>query len=86
VPITTGDVAYLRGIEVAANAMLAADARAAGATFVNTYAPTTGHDFCQPESSRDVEGLLPGSLALPFHPNARGQQAMADAVLAALKG
>ena len=85
VPITTGDVAYLRGIEVTANAMLAADARAAGATFVNTYAPTTGHDFCQPESSRDVEGLLPGSLALPFHPNARGQQAIASAVLAALK-
>jgi len=66
--------------------MLAADAQAAGATFVNTYAPTTGHDFCRPESSREVEGLLPGSLALPFHPNARGQQAMANAVLTALKG
>ena len=85
VPITNGDIAYLRGIEVRANAMLAAAAKAAGATFVNTYAPTTGHDFCRPESVRDVEGLLPGSLALPFHPNARGQQVMADAVLAALK-
>jgi lysophospholipase L1-like esterase len=86
VPITNGDVAYLRGIEVKANAMLAAAAKAAGATFVNTYTPTIGHDFCQPESVRDVEGLLPGSLALPFHPNARGQQAMATAVLAAIKG
>ena len=85
VPITNGDVAYLRGIEVKVNAMLAAAAKAAGATFVNTYAPTTGHDFCTPESVRDVEGLVPGSLALPFHPNARGQQAMANAVLAALK-
>ena len=84
VPITNGDVAYLRGIEVKANAMLAATARAAGATFVNTYTPTIGHDFCQPESVRDVEGLVPGSLALPFHPNARGQQAMANAVLAAV--
>jgi lysophospholipase L1-like esterase len=86
VPITNGDVAYLRGIEVKANAMLAAAAKAGGATFVNTYTPTTGHDFCQPESVRDVEGLLPGSLALPFHPNARGQRAMATAVLAAIKG
>lgn len=86
IPITDGDIAYLRGIEVKANAMLAAVARAAGDTFANTYAPTTGHDFCQPESTRDVEGLIPGSLALPFHPNARGQQAMASAVLAALKG
>src|SRR6185437_1010755 len=85
VPIASGDIAYLRGIELSANAMLAADAEAAGATFVNTYSPTIGHDFCQKESTRDVEGLVPGSLALPFHPNARGQQAMATAVLAALK-
>jgi lysophospholipase L1-like esterase len=84
VPITAGDVAYLRGTEVKVNAMLAAAAQAAGATFVNTYTPTIGHDFCQPESVRDVEGLLPGSLALPFHPNTRGQQAMANAVLAAI--
>ena len=86
VPITNGDVAYLRGLEVKANAMLAATAQAAGATFVNTYTPTIGHDFCQPESVRDVEGLVPGSLALPFHPNARGQQAMANAVLKAVRG
>ena len=85
VPITSGDVAYLRGIELKLNAMLAATAGAAGATFVNTYAPTTGHDFCTPEKVRDVEGLLPGSPGLPFHPNARGQQAMAAAVLAAIR-
>jgi lysophospholipase L1-like esterase len=85
VPITNGDVAYLRGIEVKVNAMLAVAAKATGATFVNTYTPTTGHDFCTRESVRDVEGLLPGSLALPFHPNARGQQAMAKTVLAAIK-
>jgi lysophospholipase L1-like esterase len=85
VPITNGDVAYLRGIEVKINAMLSADAAAAGDTFVNTYTPTVGHDFCQPEKNRDVEGLLPGSLALPFHPNAKGQQAMATAVLSALR-
>jgi hypothetical protein len=86
VPITAGDVAYLRGTEVKANAMVAAAALGAGATFVNTYTPTIGHDFCQPESVRDVEGLLPGSLALPFHPNIRGQQAIAAAVLSAIKG
>jgi lysophospholipase L1-like esterase len=85
VPITDGDVAYLRGIELQLNATLAADARAADATFVNTYTPTIGHDFCQPERIRDMEGLLPGSLALPFHPNARGQAAIAAAVLAAVR-
>jgi lysophospholipase L1-like esterase len=84
VPITSGDVTYLRGIELQVNAMLAAVAQSAGATFVDTYTPTIGHDFCQPESVRDVEGLVPGSLALPFHPNARGQAAIAAAVLSAL--
>jgi lysophospholipase L1-like esterase len=85
VPITDGDIGYLRGIEVRLNSMLAADAKAAGATFVDTYTPTIGHDFCQPERIRDVEGLLPGSWALPFHPNARGQAAIAAAVLATLQ-
>jgi len=84
VPITDGDVAYLRGIEVELNAMLEADANAAGDTFVDAFTPTIGHDFCQPEKNRDIEGLLPGSLALPFHPNAQGQQAMANAVLKAI--
>jgi len=85
VPITNGDIAYLRGIELQLNAMLATDARAASASYVNTYTPTIGHDFCQRESVRDVEGLLPGSWTLPFHPNARGQTAIAAAVLAALQ-
>jgi lysophospholipase L1-like esterase len=84
VPITAGDISYLRGIEIKFNVMLAADAAAAGATFVDTYTPTIGHDFCQPESVRDVEGLIPGSLAEPFHPNLRGQAALAAAVLRAL--
>jgi lysophospholipase L1-like esterase len=85
VPITDGDVAYLGGIELQLNAMLAADAKAAGATFVDTYTPTIGHDVCQPEQTRDVEGLLPGSWAYPYHPNARGQAVIAAAVLAALQ-
>jgi lysophospholipase L1-like esterase len=84
VPITDGDIAYLRGIETQMNAMLAADAKAAGATYVDTFTATIGHDFCAPESTRDVEGLIPGSAALPFHPNARGQAAIAKAVLKAL--
>jgi lysophospholipase L1-like esterase len=85
VPITSGDIAYLRGIEQSADAMLAAEAASAGATFVNTYAATVGHDMCKPESVRDVEGLIPGSLALPFHPNVRGQAVIAAAVLRALR-
>jgi lysophospholipase L1-like esterase len=84
VPITDGDISYLRGIETQLNATLADAARTAGATFVNTYTPTIGHDFCQSSKVKDVEGLVPTSLAAPFHPNARGQSAIAALVLAAL--
>ena len=85
VPISDGDIAYLRGIELRMNAMLAADAKAAGATYVDTFTPTIGHDFCASESSRDVEGLIPDAGALPFHPNSRGQAAIAAAVLKELE-
>jgi lysophospholipase L1-like esterase len=85
VPITSGDIAYLRSLEIQLNAMLAADAAAEGDTFADTYTPTIGHDFCQSAKVKDVEGLIPTSLAYPFHPNARGQAAMAAAVLAALR-
>jgi lysophospholipase L1-like esterase len=32
-----------------------------------------------------VEGLIPTSLAVPFHPNARGEQAMAQEILRVLQ-
>jgi lysophospholipase L1-like esterase len=84
VPFAFGDVPYLRGIEIDVNQMLASVAAANGATFVDTYTPTIGHDACQAPAIKDVEGLVPTSLAYPFHPNRRGQQVMADQVLAAL--
>jgi lysophospholipase L1-like esterase len=84
VPFAFGDVPYLRGIEIDVNQMLAAAAAANGATFVDTYTPTIGHDACQAFNVKDVEGLIPTSPAYPFHPNQRGQQVMADQVLAAL--
>jgi hypothetical protein len=84
VPITSGDIAYLRGIEVRLNAGLAAAAAASAVTFVDAYTPSIGHDFCADGDVRYVEGLLPGSLTAPFHLNARGHAAVARLVLAAL--
>jgi lysophospholipase L1-like esterase len=84
VPFAFGDVPYLRGIEIDVNQMLASTAAANGATYVDTYTPTIGHDACQAQDVKDVEGLVPTSPAYPFHPNERGQRVMADQVLAAL--
>jgi lysophospholipase L1-like esterase len=84
VPFTTGDVAFLRSAEVNLNAMLASAAAATGTTYVDTYNATIGHDICQKPKVKDVEGLIPTSMAYSFHPNTHGQAAMADRVLAAL--
>jgi len=84
VPIAYGDVPYLRGVEKALNAMLAVEAAANNATFVNTYTASIGHDVCQAPGTKWVEGLIPTSPAVPFHPNALGEQEMARQVLAAL--
>jgi hypothetical protein len=84
VPIAFGDVPYLRGVEKTLNAMLAAEAVGNGATFVNTYTASIGHDVCQAPGTKWVEGLVPVSPAAPFHPNRLGEQGMARQVLAAL--
>ena len=84
VPVAFGDVPYLRGVEKALNSMLAAEAAANNATFVDTYTASIGHDVCQAPGTKWVEGLIPTSLAAPFHPNRLGEQEMAQQVLAAL--
>lgn len=84
VPFAFGDVPYLRGIEISLNQVLARTAAANGATFVDTYTATIGHDACQGPGVRDIEGLIPASPAYPFHPNGYGEQVMANQVLAAL--
>lgn len=85
VPVARGDVPYLRNTETRLNAMLAASAAKAGVEYVDTYRPTIGHDACQPAGVKWVEGLIPSALALPMHPNASGERAMARIALAALR-
>jgi lysophospholipase L1-like esterase len=84
-PIGFGDVPYLRSTQQNLNAMLATQAAAAGATLVNWYGASIGHDACKGSSTRWVEPLLPGELASPIHPNKAGMQGGANALLAAVK-
>ncbi|MFJ4622348.1 SGNH/GDSL hydrolase family protein [Streptomyces sp. NPDC088812] len=84
VPLAMGDFAWLRDKEKELNAMLARQARQGGARYVNTYAPTVGHDLCKPAGERWIETFAPETPAAPVHPNATGEGAMAGAVQAAL--
>lgn len=84
VPLASGDIGYLRQTEKELNQMLADEASVNGATYVDTYTPTIGHDVCQAIGVKWIEGLVPTSPAAPFHPNARGEAAMAKALEAAI--
>ena len=79
--ITAGDIAFLNREEVRLNGVLEQVARAAGDGYVDTYAPSQGHDACAAPASRWLEPLLPSSPAAPLHPNAAGERGMADAVV-----
>lgn len=83
-PIAPDDVPYLRDKEKELNAMLATQAAAAGATYVDVYAPSIGHDACQLPGVRWVEPLVPLSPAAPVHPNALGMQGMATVLAGAM--
>lgn len=85
VPIAAGDVPYLRDTEKRLNAMLQQQARKAHVRYVDTYRPTVGHDVCKPAADRWIEGAHPENPAAPFHPNAKGEQAMAGSVLGVLR-
>jgi hypothetical protein len=84
VPIAWADVAYLRGVAKALNAMLAQQATGNGAEIVDDYSASIGRDACKSSSTRWVEPLIPGNLAAPFHPNARGEAGIAAVVVSAV--
>jgi len=82
VPILLTDVSYLRAKEIELNTMLANRAAADGASYVDTYTSSIGHDVCKATGTRWVEGLVPTSPAAPVHPNALGMQNTASVTLA----
>lgn len=84
-PLGFQDVPYLRTTEKQLNSMLATQAAANGATLVNWYAASIGHDACKGSSTRWVEPLVPGNSAAPIHPNKAGMVGGANALLAAVK-
>jgi lysophospholipase L1-like esterase len=81
VPITAGDIGYLHGVQEHLNAMIATQAAANGATYVDAYTPSIGHDACRPPLVRWTEPVVPVSPGAPLHPNRQGMFSTADAVV-----
>jgi lysophospholipase L1-like esterase len=86
VPFADGDVPYLRDVEKKLNSAIEAQAKSAGAEYVDTYTFTIGHDMCQSDNpDRWIEPLNTTEGA-PAHPNWTGQWAMEFPVYYKLTG
>ncbi|MEV0692326.1 SGNH/GDSL hydrolase family protein [Streptomyces sp. NPDC050388] len=84
-PFWKQDANHLQGAVNHLNTVLRRTAEKHGAAFVDTYAPSTGHDVCAAPADRYIEGLIPTRAAAPLHPNASGARAVGKALAAAVR-
>jgi lysophospholipase L1-like esterase len=73
-PVLPVDADYLQGNVDRLNGVIAAQASAHGAEYVDVETPSAGHDSCQSASTRWIEGYVPLNPAAPLHPNQRGEE------------
>jgi lysophospholipase L1-like esterase len=85
-PIGFADVPYLRAKQRQLNSMIADQAAANGATLVDWYGASIGHDACKGPLTRWVEPLVPTNPAAPIHPNLAGMHGAANVLTAAIAG
>jgi len=81
VPLSPDDIRYIDELLRRINAMIARQAAANDAEFVDTYADSGGHDVCKLPPTRWFEGLVPTEPAFPLHPNAKGEASMARSAI-----
>ena len=86
-PFADGDYAYLYSIAQALNSAVSTAAAATGATYVDTFGPSTGHDACAPDGQAWIQGKDINLLrALNYHPRYEGQAGVASLTYKTLTG
>lgn len=84
-PLATGDFAYAQEVNRALTESLRLAARATGATYVDVWTASRGHDICSEDPW--VNGSVTDQKrAAAYHPFAKEQLAVADLVLRAYRG
>ena len=86
VPISDGDVPYVRAKQKELNAMVAAQSAANNVEVIDWYTASIGHDACQPPVIRWVEPVVPANAAAPLHPNLIGMLGASELLTAAIAG
>ena len=78
-PFSDGDYAYLYSVEQKLNQAVEGAAKAGGATYVDTFGPSTGHDACAPDGQAWIQGKDLNLLrAANYHPRYEGQAGVAS--------
>ena len=80
VQLADGDIAFVRDVQRHLNEALARAAGTVGARFVDLAEVSDRHDACRPADERWIEPMVGGTSPIVMHPNAAGQEAIADAV------
>lgn len=84
VPASPDDLAFINELLVGINTMIATQAAANDAEYVDTYTDSRGHDVCKLPPTKWFEGLVPTEPAFPLHPDVRGEASMARSALKVL--
>ncbi|AXB47728.1 SGNH/GDSL hydrolase family protein [Amycolatopsis albispora] len=78
-PFADGDYAWLNSVEQALNEAVARAAAATGASYVDTWGPSLGHDACA-EDAAWINGKRLRPYAAPYHPFAAGMHGISGVV------
>jgi lysophospholipase L1-like esterase len=84
-PVTPGDIPYVRHIQWTLNDAVRRAAAATGTTYVDLNTVSEGHDACKPIGTRWVEPVLQGTNPVVVHPNALGEASIAEGVMKVLQ-
>lgn len=83
-PMWARDATYIQSSVDRLSALLAREAAAHGAEFLDLAPVSRGHDACAPPHQRYIEGVVPSRFTAPLHPNAAGMDAFGRAVATAV--
>jgi len=85
VPLLPADMQYVRDKVEQLNAVEEAESKANGATFVDTWTSSIGHDACEPIGTAWVNAVVVVPSSFPLHPNAMGEANDAAQVVKAVR-
>ncbi|WP_154402657.1 SGNH/GDSL hydrolase family protein [Nocardioides speluncae] len=80
-PVWPEDADYIQSVFTRLNETLRDLAAERGLDYVDSEALFAGHDICAPASQRWMEGLVPTTIAAPYHANRAGHDGTAAALL-----